>query len=202
MAGNGSFYGRDRFDPLLILAQIVLLQACFYLSYLLLLMVFNRATGTTARLTDQIFDHSFVTLRHFPGWVTCCALFLSAAGPTAFAYVAVVGRAKRCIDFACTLLLSHIIATTIHSGFPLRYMWWLLNILSTIALATVGEALSMRMELRDISVNSRPEIPLPSTTPDQRDGPAQKDAVSRSDVRERGSSALDAEKEQLVQPAV
>lgn len=33
MAVNGSYYGRERFDPLLILAQIVILQACFYASY-------------------------------------------------------------------------------------------------------------------------------------------------------------------------
>lgn len=33
MAVTGSFHGRERFDPLLILAQIVLLQACFYISY-------------------------------------------------------------------------------------------------------------------------------------------------------------------------
>lgn len=30
---GGAFHGRDRFDPVLIISQIVLLQACFYTSY-------------------------------------------------------------------------------------------------------------------------------------------------------------------------
>lgn len=158
MAVNGSYYGRERFDPLLILAQIVLLQSCFYASYLLLLLVFNRATGTIANVTDQIFNYTFVTLRHFPGWVTCTALLISAAGPTALAFVAVVGRAKRCIDFACTLLISHIIATSLHSGFPVSFLWWLLHVIATAALATVGEMLSLRVELRDIAL-ARPDVP-------------------------------------------
>ncbi|CAN8073799.1 unnamed protein product [Agarophyton chilense] len=152
MAVNGSFYGRERFDPLLILAQIVLLQACFYTSYLLLLVIFNYATGTSTSITDQIFNHTYITLRHFPGWVTCTALLISACGPAAIAFVALVGRAKRCVDFACTLFISHIIATSVHSGFPTTFMWWLLNIIATAGLATVGEAISLRLELRDIAV--------------------------------------------------
>lgn len=136
-----------------------------FASQLLLLALFNRATGTTASITDQIFNHTFVTLRHFPGWVTCTALLVSAAGPTALAFVAIVGRAKRCVDFACTLLISHIIATTIHSGFPKSLMWWLLNIVATAALATVGEALSLRIELREIAV--RGDAPTSASVQEQ-----------------------------------
>lgn len=168
MAVNGSYYGRERFDPLLILAQIVLLQACFYLSYLTLLLLFNRATGTEASITDQLFNHTYITLRHFPGWVTCTALLLSAAGPTALAFVGIVGRAKRSLDFATTLLVSHLIATTVHSGFPNSLMWWLLNIVAAVALATVAETLSLRVELRDIAV--RADV-APATGAVAQDGP-------------------------------
>lgn len=119
-------------------------------------MLFNRATGTSASVTDQIFNHTYITLRHFPGWVTSAALVLSAVGPTALAFVAVVGRARRSVDFACTLLVSHLIATSLHSGFPVTPMWWVLNVLAAAGLATVAEALSMRVELREIAVRADP----------------------------------------------
>lgn len=97
-------------------------------------------------------DHSRLTLSHFPGWVTCTALILSLAGPTALAFVAIVGRARRALDFAATLLLSHVLATAVHSGFPDRPFWWVLNILAAGSLAAVAESVSLRLELREISV--------------------------------------------------
>lgn len=33
-------------------------------------------------------------------------------------------------------------------------MWWFLNVIATAGLATVGEALSLRIELREISVRA------------------------------------------------
>ncbi|PXF47722.1 Protein SYS1-like [Gracilariopsis chorda] len=194
MAVNGTFYGRDRFDPILILAQIVLLQASFYTSYLLLLVMFNYATGTTASITDQMFNHTYITLRHFPGWVTCTALLISAAGPAAIAFVALVGRAKRCIDFACTLFISHIIATTVHSGFPNTIMWWLLNIVATAALSTVGEAVSLRLELREIA------IPRDNPTrTDKRDQPTDIEAALNDHSSRPNSSSSNADAAVLAQ---
>lgn len=64
----------------------------------------------------------------------------------------IVGRGKRALDFACTLLISHVIATTMHSGFPKTLVWWVLNVLAAAGLATIAEAVSMRLELRDIAV--------------------------------------------------
>lgn len=116
-------------------------------------MVFQRATGTTAPLTDQILDYERITLAHFPGWVTSTALVLSAVGPTSLAFVAVVGRSRRALDFAATLLVSHLIATTVHSRFPTTFIWWALNIVAAAGLAAVAEAISLRLELRDIAVS-------------------------------------------------
>lgn len=150
MAMTGAFHGRDRFDPVLIVAQIVLLLASFYTSYLLLLVLFQRATGTPAPIVDQMFNFRRLTLSHFPGWITATALVLSMIAPTALAFIAVVGRAKRAADFAATLFVFHLVATTLHSGFPSSAMWWVLNLAATAGLATVAEAVSIRIELRDI----------------------------------------------------
>lgn len=155
MAMTGAFHGRDRFDPVLIVAQIVLLQASFYVSYLLLLLLFQRATGTYAPVFDQIFNYRRVTLSHFPGWITASALIVSMIAPTALAFVALVGRSKRAVDFTATLFISHLIATSFHSGFPTSLMWWLLNLIAAAGLAAVAEAVSLRIELRDIAI-SRP----------------------------------------------
>lgn len=157
MAVTGSFYGRASFDPLLILSQIILLQSVFYISDLLFLLLFNYATGTSASLVSQMFDPSYTTLRHFPGWITCLSLLLSACGPTAVAFVLLVGRAKRATDFALTLLISHIVAVSVRSGIPTRAMWWVLNAIAVGGLAIVAEMLSMRVEMREISVGKEEE---------------------------------------------
>lgn len=126
---------------------------------LALLLLFQRATGTVAPIIEQMLDYKRVTLIHFPGWVTSTALIVSAIGPTALAFVAIVGRARRALDFSATLLVSHVVATTVHSGFPTTIAWWALNLLAAAGLAAVAEAVSLRLELRDIAVPREPKRP-------------------------------------------
>jgi protein SYS1 len=147
------FHGRERFEPALILAQIIILQAAFYLSFTLLLLVLNRALGVQSLVSAQIFDHRALTLREFGGWVTAAALLVANLS-TALTYVLLVGRAKRCLDFAVTIFVAHAIATVFHSGIPASLSWWCVNLMSVSVLAIVSEAMCMRIEMREISVQS------------------------------------------------
>lgn len=131
-------------------------------------------------------DHDRLTLSHFPGWVSCTALLVSACGPTALCFVAVVGRARRALDFAATLLVSHIIATTVHSGFPMRIFWWIVNVIAAAGLATVAETLSLRVELREISINR-----------DCADKPSRGSSTHRADMLDMNSRENDIEAQHL-----
>lgn len=143
------FYGRERFDPGLILSQIIILQTAFYLSFTALLLGFDRILGVHAPVSSQIFDHRALTLREFGGWVTALAMLIANV-PTAIAYALLVGRSKRCLDFACTIFIAHMIATALHSGMPKTFSWWGLNAASVLVLVIISEALCVRMEMQEI----------------------------------------------------
>lgn len=86
--------------------------------------------------------------------MTSSALILACVGPTALAYVLLVGRAKRCLDFSATIFIAHVIATICHSGIPRSATWWCLNVIATSLMAFVGEAVCMKLELQEISVSA------------------------------------------------
>jgi Integral membrane protein S linking to the trans Golgi network len=117
-----------------------------------ILVIFNNALGIRARVVSQIFDFHALTPSEFGGWVTAVAFVLAAAGPTSVAFVLLVGRAKRGVDFAVTLFIAHSIATVVHSGWPTTLAWWAVNGLTTVALSCVSEWLSLRLELREIAI--------------------------------------------------
>lgn len=150
------YYGREAFDPGLILAQIVILQTTFYLSFTILLVIFDRVLGVNTLVSAQIFDYRALTLREFGGWVTGSALIIANL-PTALTYVLIVGRAKRCLDFAFTLFIAHLFATIFHSGFPNSFTWWCINTVSAAVLAIACEFMCMRIEMQDIPVDRLPE---------------------------------------------
>lgn len=146
------FRGRERFDAGLVLAQIVLLQAAFYLSYTALLLALDRLLRVDARVSAQVFDHRALALREPGGRVAAAAMF-AADVPTAFAYAALVGRSKPCLDFACTLFIAHVVATVLHSGWPDTFAWWALNAASVAVLVSLCEWLCMRIEMQEIQVS-------------------------------------------------
>lgn len=80
-------------------------------------------------------------------------------------------------------------------------MWWLLNGLAVAGLATVGEALSLKIELRDISVGSRGEDDASDSNSrrEKKDEPP-RDVESgfRSDEIEPAGSRTSIEKSSLV----
>jgi protein SYS1 len=185
------FYGRERFDPSLILAQIIILQSTFYLSLTALLLVFDRVLGVNALVSAQVFDHRALTLREFGGWVTSAALLIANI-PTAFAYVAMVGRSKRSLDFACTIFIAHLIATILHSGMPASLTWWGMNAVSVMVLVVLCEFMCMRIEMQDIQVSSS------GSSSGLRKVVSPESPVTSSD--ERGRLHLQAEAEDLEDP--
>lgn len=148
----GSYQSARAFDPALILAQIILLQAVFYASYLACLVALNTFTGEKVSLADQVFNHHYASLRSAAGLAAITSEMFACALPVPVAFTVLVGRSRRAVDFAATLLVSHAVATGVHSGFPTAFAWWGVNVCAVCVLAVVAEALCMRREMRDIPV--------------------------------------------------
>ena len=150
MAGAGAF-APSAFDPVLITARIVAMQSALYATFgvwLLLLGALAGADASELRL-DLLFAHARLSLYAAGAPRLAAALFLN--GLTGGCMLAlVVERAKKCLDFAATAHFVHLCLCSAHGGFPSSWEWWVLNGASLGAMATLGEYLCMRRELRDI----------------------------------------------------
>ncbi|VDN31382.1 unnamed protein product [Gongylonema pulchrum] len=132
-------------DPGLIIAQIVCMQAIFYTAFCVVTAIAS-VRGLHPSL-QQIFA-SQVTLQG-------ATVQLLSAAFCAFALSRVVGRSKQCLDFSCTVHFWHAIFVTLYrESFITQIYWWLLQ-LSSIAVCTVlGEYLCLRIESREIPVSA------------------------------------------------
>eukprot|EP01035_Chromulina_nebulosa_P021292 gene21292-27588_t len=62
----------------------------------------------------------------------------------------IVEKSKKCVDFTFTLYFIHIIICTMFYQFPLVWEWWLVQVVASVLMATLGEYWCSRNELEDI----------------------------------------------------
>mmetsp|Transcript_8317 Transcript_8317/g.25007 ORF Transcript_8317/g.25007 Transcript_8317/m.25007 type:complete len:166 (-) Transcript_8317:109-606(-) len=152
----GAFYGRQVFNPWLTVFQIALLQTVFYFGYVFVLLVLDRTASIEVDILDQMFRYDHVHMDAASGFVSSIALFINSVVFVTFAAVYIVGRAKKCLDFVSTLFIIHFMISCFYGGFPRRFLWWILNVISLTAATLLSEFLCMRRELRDIPLSGLP----------------------------------------------
>ncbi|GAB4817788.1 hypothetical protein N2152v2_004834 [Parachlorella kessleri] len=149
---GGTLYGATVWSPTLIIAQIIAVQCAFYacLGLLAWLLVGSYVPKLTLH---QFFDWRWISFRSFTGWMlvvtNVCTAFAAAV-----ALRIVVERSKKCLDFAATLYLIHLLVVWIYSGFPKEFAWWLVNGTGLAVTAVLGEYLCMQKELQEIPISS------------------------------------------------
>jgi hypothetical protein len=137
------------FDPVLIVYQIVCIQAFYYLFMGTLLGIFHTIFDIQVTL-DHFFNAEFVTFDTWSGWTIIFCTFLGALGG-AYLLSIVVEKSKKCVDFTFTLYFMHILICGFYSGeFPLQWEWWLIMVLSSVVMASLGEYICSKAELEDI----------------------------------------------------
>jgi protein SYS1 len=141
------------FQPTLIILQILALQCFYYLAmgsiWIIPHILFEHSLSLGRLFSDQYVDFS-----SWSGWVdTICTFTSGIVG--AYLLSIIVERAKRCVDFTFTVYFVHIVSCTCYSGFPLEWEWWLMQILSSVLMATLGEYWCSIQELKDIPVYTR-----------------------------------------------
>ena len=81
--------------------------------------------------------------------------FFSAVG-----LVFVVGKAKKCTDFSCTIYLYHVLFSAIYSRLKMGSLtWWLTMVGCGFMTSFIGEFLCMRKELQEIPISSKARDP-------------------------------------------
>lgn len=84
-----------------------------------------------------IFDYHYLTARTSVGRTLFAANILNAV--VCALYLAwVVERAKKCLDFASTYYIVHLLACWLHSAFPRSFIWWATNIIGLAIMTLLG----------------------------------------------------------------
>lgn len=172
---GGAFYGRERFSPSLILSQVILIQVAFYTADAVVLLVLDYILGVPAFLSrgqngmllyDQMLRHSTLSTHTSAGLIALSAYSFAAVVCGPLAFVAIVGRSKRALDFSITLSIAHLVCCWMYGGFPTSPLWWCLVVFAGVIMTFVCEVLTRRIELRDIAV---PRSDIENQTDDDED---------------------------------
>ena len=129
-------YGRDVWDPRLILAQMAVMQCVHYLAMGVFYGVCNVVFGTRLSLT-LFFSWEALSIASTRGWMAIVTNTVAAAIGAA-ALPVVVERAKKCWDFTFTVYFVHWLACVGFSGFPSSWTWWLTMLLCVIIVIISG----------------------------------------------------------------
>jgi hypothetical protein len=162
--GSGSFYGREAFNPGVIVGQVVVIQLVFYASNAIALMLLDymlniapdqHIVDRSPLVLEQMLNHTALSFGTGSGVIASVAFAAATIVGCPVAFVMFVGRSKRALDFSTTLLLAHLLCCTAYGGFPVNPLWWGLVISCGVCMTLLCEVLSRRVELRDIAVPTR-----------------------------------------------
>ncbi|KAK6616858.1 hypothetical protein RUM43_014999 [Polyplax serrata] len=146
-------------DPILIVSQIVALQAVFYLSLGGILFLMDVLLDSSRSL-DHLFKYQEIHVRDLGGKLVIVGFVINALmGSVGLWFI--VERTKQCLDFSSTTHLIHLMACwNYNSSFPNTISWWLLNLACLAIMCVSGEFLCLRSELRAIPINLTPKVDL------------------------------------------
>ena len=150
-------YYHNIWDPLLIVSQMATLQFSFYLLLGLYLLLLHLLLSTPLHLALML-DGDSISLSVLSGWTVISALLLTAPS-CALLMLAVVGRAKKCLDFTCSLFFLHYLSCTAYSGIPSSWHFYLVVAIALTLTVVISEYLCMREEMKCRTDRAAPSSP-------------------------------------------
>ena len=141
------------FDPALIVGQICAMQSLLYIALGAWFLLFNGLSGCPATSIglEALFSACSLRLDKRGGWISLSAFSINSLSGGCLLSI-IVERAKKCLDFTATAHMLHLCGCTLYDGFPKRWEWWLVTVMSMVVMSLFGEYLCMRRELRDIPI--------------------------------------------------
>ncbi len=136
------------FRPMLIVSQIVTIQCFFYLAMGTVWSLCHVVFGSPLSM-DHFFTDKYIDFVSLSGWLQSLG-WLVCAVSGAYLLAVIVERSKKCVDFTFTVFFIHIISCSLYSEFPLVWEWWLIQVVSSVLMATLGEYWCSIQELKDI----------------------------------------------------
>jgi len=136
-------------DPSLIVAQIVCLQAYFYFAYGALLILVALLVSVDTSMYN-VLSYKAINFSDRSGICTLMCYLLTALVGSVGLWM-FVKRTKQCLDFTVTCYVIHILLSWMYSGSaPSTLSWWLFTTVGVTVMCVCGEFLCLRSELQDI----------------------------------------------------
>ncbi|CAF2399518.1 unnamed protein product [Rotaria sp. Silwood2] len=148
-----SGFRNQRWDPWLIISQIIAVQTFYYFGLGCLIFFITFAFNRVPTL-DYIFSYDTLQLSSWNGRFFSTVFLLNAL-TGAFAIFYFVGRYKQCLDFSITIHFYHFIACCIYNyQYPNIISWYVIQFLSIIIMTILSERFSKKYELQNIPLTS------------------------------------------------
>lgn len=144
-------YLTPNFDPILIVSQIFLIFSAYYFLLICFTVLFDSILGLNLHI-DQILSEESVDFQNNYGYAFLCANFFTHLFMIV-AYVLVVDKANKILDYVLTNFLLHLILTTLNSHFPTDFFWWCFNGIFLTVVTLVAEFIALKLDQREIKLD-------------------------------------------------
>jgi len=139
---------KEPWDPLRIISQIVMVQFAYYVSLSAIILLYDLALGHKP-LLDQIWDYRLATFTNSFNSITLIGPLIVAFS-NSFVMMLVVIKPRKILDFSMTKFLLHFVVCWFYGGFPLQWLWWLFQGISTLIETLLSEYLCVRREIQEM----------------------------------------------------
>ncbi|KAH3673236.1 hypothetical protein WICPIJ_009879 [Wickerhamomyces pijperi] len=166
----------DSYAPRTIVIQIFTIQIFYYLTALVIQYAVSILLGLEYTLA-WTFSWRLITLDNSLGWILIIIWLIDSFISVLFLTL-VVGRSKLAWDFALTIHFVNLLVVWFYEGtFPWDFYWWVLQVISTFVLVSLGTWGAQWRELRDTFFEGIVDVELgnlsaPTTVPDTVQDPS------------------------------
>jgi len=148
---GGKFRGGTKWDPILILGQIITVQLLSYASLTILITIMAEISGYSPSVT-MIFDHRIMRL----GTAKLIILaHLLNSFMNAYLLKTFVERSKLCLDFSLTYYSIHFICAWYYTrSMPDTFIWYFINVCGIFLMCVTSEFLCRKEEMKSIPISA------------------------------------------------
>ena len=139
------------FKPKIIISSIFMISSAFYIINIFFTIFFNSFFGIRLHISQLISDKALDFSSSY-GSAYLCSLFFTYVFMIAI-FVFFVDKAKNILDFVLTNFFIHLILCTVNTGFPSKFMWWVIQSIILTLVTLVSEFISLKIEQKEIKLD-------------------------------------------------
>ena len=150
MAKNRKSQNLD-FKPKIIISSILMISSAYYIINIFFTIFFNSFFGIKTSIQQIISDKA---LDFSSAYSSCYLLSLFFTYVFMIAvFVIIVDKAKNILDFVLTNFFIHLIMCTINSGFPSKFIWWMIQGILLTLVTLISEFIALKIEQQEIKLD-------------------------------------------------